>query len=638
MTQGLIKWEYESVEFRDLYNFTTSDFYDCDISKINIKNGSSNYPLGYLAYTKFGATKAIHSIQINPFSLDEYRKKIIKSFLIIIEVDQLRWTSITTKYSTLKEFITALDSELSDDGLIKAYENYSDYLTHQTRIFDSAKKKGITTNTAAGRQKLIRDICEDILGLQSCDHVPKINGRQVQSQATIPAEEGDLTFHLNLYTSAFTELTRFILNNEKYPARINLSHESLAICPDNQWCLPKSKWDEYWTQTKPRNITFDYENCRYRASNKELSDLFIKYPHMEIPSTDANLSQLRSKCKRRLESANSNQFSKTRKVLISWAVRSYFMHFLIITGMNDAVAAGIKFEDVEIKNGGRKFKAIKIRAKRKVVTFEIQNLFLKHFELYLKLRKQILLSCNAKNDALFLLYSRQGEVISFKKNGHISSWINSHNPMVETMPTVTSKQYRAAKGQWISQKHGAELSSFALQHSLKTNLKHYNETTEKIAENEITDYFEKLNTVVLDAKENLITKTVSGACTNKNSPQIDSNTPEDFRGIKPDCKRFEGCLFCDNYAVHANEEDIRKLLSMHFLITNLKEVSDTSESYARTLNPTLERINYIIVKINKDTNSEVDIDLIKEDVYENENLSSYWLQKYEMMDMLGLIS
>ena len=30
----------------------------------------------------------------------------------------------------------------------------------------------------------------------------------------------------------------------------------------------------------------------------------------------------------------------------------------------------------------------------------------------------------------------------------------------------------------------------------------------------------------------------------------------------PNCQQFEHCLFCQHYAIHADDEDVRKLLSL----------------------------------------------------------------------------
>ncbi len=39
----------------------------------------------------------------------------------------------------------------------------------------------------------------------------------------------------------------------------------------------------------------------------------------------------------------------------------------------------------------------------------------------------------------------------------------------------------------------------------------------------------------------------------------------------PNCQQFEHCLFCQHYAVHADDEDVRKLLSLKSLLGYVKQ-------------------------------------------------------------------
>lgn len=638
---NMIPWKYKSYTMDELYALANNNFEGCDLSRLHIIDENHGVSVGHLFYSDRVDNKSRNKIEINPESYNSYHQKIVMTCLESQLGKAIGWDVRRKEIAAISDFLRRFGSDLSDGNLIKRFDEYSLYLEQQTLIYDKRKKTGLTALTAAVKQQVIRNVCVEILGLHSSDNVLKIVGSSKQGQPTIPASEADLIYHLELYTSVFMQLAKFIIYSGEYPFTLKTPDEELSVFPSTVgWCLPAHKKEMYLKSTRADNMGFNFDECRLRTYDELYNFLAARSPERK-PDPVKVKDRLRI-ARRTIDSANADNRCLSRRRLMTWAVKFYYMHFLIVTGMNDSTAAGIRFKDIEITPGGRKLKAIKLRAGGKVVTIEMQTIFIKQFNLYLKLREFILETCNADSDRLFVCFGKGGELRPFAVDGGVSSRINIMNPLVDRIPVVTSRQYRAAKGQWIATRHGAEIASFTLQHSIATNLNKYNEVPQSQADIEMTNYFDSIATRVIDATDidtKKIIEIASGACTAKDSPHQDPSLPEVHSSFKPDCKRFEGCLFCDKYAVHANEEDMRKLMSMQFLIGRQRGFADTEASYEETMRPILERIETILSAImKKNHNLESSFDQIKKDIFDNENLAGYWARKQEMMEETGQIA
>src|SRR4030066_186875 len=65
--------------------------------------------------------------------------------------------------------------------------------------------------------------------------------------------------------------------------------------------------------------------------------------------------------------------------------------------------------------------------------------------------------------------------------------------------------------------------------------------------------------------------------------------------IAPDCHQSEGCLFCDKYVVHADERDVRKLISCRTCIYRTAHLSTSDEYFQSLFGEVLRRIEIILV-------------------------------------------
>jgi len=85
-----------------------------------------------------------------------------------------------------------------------------------------------------------------------------------------------------------------------------------------------------------------------------------------------------------------------------------------------------------------------------------------------------------------------------------------------------------------------------------------------------------------------------GVCTSFGSPHQSVEA-----SIASDCRRAEGCLFCDKFRVHADRRDTRKLLSCRYCIEQTAHLAESEEQFNRLFGPIFERIKIILAEIER---------------------------------------
>lgn len=333
---------------------------------------------------------------------------------------------------------------------------------------------------------------------------------------------------------------------------------------------------------------------------------------------------------------NTNMKSNKRLALGSKAIYAFYMLFLSITGMNDSTAATLKWnDDYLIEKSFQNFRNIKYRAANKVVEFQIQKKFIKDFKKYLKLREFVL--DGNKIDSLFFMGYGSKAHISIKQSiGYLSSYIGMYmrKRIDPDLPLISSRKMRVNKTYQVIQKNGIIAASELAQSSKKTIINSYLGETQESADEQLTKFFNQLNDNVIFTNEKSESISV-GQCKNYNNPKTNIS----LNGIKTNCKQSEGCLFCEHYGCHADEIDVRKLLSLLYVINECKYISKNDEQYTQIYGPVINRIQDILQSIEKQNITMIKmVAEIKEDVFENENLHYYWEHKLSMLIEIGMIT
>jgi hypothetical protein len=155
------------------------------------------------------------------------------------------------------------------------------------------------------------------------------------------------------------------------------------------------------------------------------------------------------------------------------------------------------------------------------------------------------------------------------------------------------------------------------------------------AQEEMGDFLQKVHTAVVDGRHrsNIAEDRATGGCTSKNQPRAIIAAPP----IEPDCKRSEGCLFCDKFRVHADEKDALKLLSAKYVVEQTSRLATSAEEYDRVFGATLKRIDQILFDMGA-ANPAIanDLERLAKKVAMGE-MDSYWGLKMEELIEMGVL-
>src|SRR6185369_5914934 len=149
---------------------------------------------------------------------------------------------------------------------------------------------------------------------------------------------------------------------------------------------------------------------------------------------------------------------------------------------------------------------------------------------------------------------------------------------------------------------------------------------------ELSAFFQQLEKAAVLARGTVVDHGVEiavGDCASYGNPHQVKSAP-----VQSDCKAPEGCLFCDKYKVHADEKDVRKLLSCRYCIQQTAHMVASEEHFQILFAPILTRIASLIEDIDQ---REPGLASRIEQEVERGELDPYWSSKLEMLIELELV-
>jgi hypothetical protein len=604
---------------------------------IRIESMNKSYSMVPLCYLKTKKTAHNNNRLFNVVlaSLDPTSLPFAHSLLHLIASKKLNGEREPTINAHLYEihcFIRFIrESEHSLPSDVEAGQSllreYSDLLQHKMKIYDKQRLQGITSGSASALQRnanswLAAHFNVEVTQLTTGIKLIKKDHRQVQSK--VPLSDDEMTLHFNLYTLLFRQLATIIIDKKELPQKITVWPDKLWIAPvgNKTWIMPAHK------QRQGALRGFNYNTGEFYTKKELISQGY----------TSSQASSAVYYANKAMISSNHEQ-SKLRKTLASWACKAYFMQFLTLTGMNDSIAANLPFEaSYTIESGENNHKVIKWRAHEQEYKFQLQAEFIPDFKRYIVLRKYLLtLNSSMKFPYLFIGSVNKGKVMPLNLVGSASSTIRFHayDLFSNQLSRGTSGELRVSKSIWIRKSYGEGVSAYILQHSIKESNRSYTGKDEETTANEMTDYFEYVNQKLIIPTSNPLntSETPTGKCSDINNPESIGEAP-----VEVNCKPGEGCLFCDKFALHADEKDIRKLLSLNYIIKQLEINSASKDHFNSVYGETMKRIK-IWLDLITEQNDELKAvrQRVAKEVDEHEQLTPYWYHKLEMLEKLGVL-
>jgi len=301
--------------------------------------------------------------------------------------------------------------------------------------------------------------------------------------------------------------------------------------------------------------------------------------------------------------------------------------------------ANLKWENdnfIEETSSSIKLRNIKRRAGNKEVSFTIQSIFMGSFRTFLKLRRFVLNGYDI--DTLFFIGT--GESAKLTSSSSRGSYgILAYESLSALYPELKffgSQAQRQHAKSWSMKKTKGQtfLTAAWLQHSPKVSNQNYPSESRAESQNQMGSYLIYQHNVTMEVEDEELSSV--GGC---NSPEAIPKSNSEFTLVKPDCQKKMTCLFCTHYRIKPITEEIRKVLSMEYVINRHSILHARSQAqFDSVMKPILDRIKLLLEAIkNKHPEIECVITKVEHDVYENQNLHWYWEKRLEQLWELGWV-
>lgn len=633
---------------------------ESDINKykrIALKVGVRYVVFGSWLFTKKKViTRICNEYYIDPDSFEAERILLVKGALkLLFNSSELNIT-LGSKMGHIQILVDWLNSsgnkmptEVNEAKVL--FRTYHKYLEQMVKVHDPRKtnaKRGfrrIGQTYASRAQKTALALLSEIFEVEEKKIkglTPIIPGLSHRELNYVKIDEEKLDETLSYCFQFFEQTADFCLNAKHYPHKIYLlEHEALLVVEptlNSNIITPftggRHDYERYWDIK--RGILRNDAEVEFFVKNTE------QYRNCTWPSKKNRILEqaLESLRKKQviLAAVNQDRSHLYRLELGIRAMRAYFLVLLDVTGINDSTLATIKWEDdnfvEEVAEKG--LRNIKRRAGNKEVLFTIQSIFMKSFRIFLKLRSFILNghTCNT----LFFVGTGEDAHLDgqMAKGGYGSYCYRSLASLYPNLTYTGSRMLRQYKKRWAMKRTKGKtfLVAALLQHKPEISEQFYPHETKAESQNLMGSFFNYQHRIIMKMDPSKQTS-VGGCDSTEHVPQADS----ELLPYKPDCQKKMTCLFCTFYRVKPESDDIRKVVSLEYIINRHSILhARSSEHFELVMKPVLDRIDILLkAMIQRYPQTEVVIDEIRKDVYEYQNLHWYWEAKLQLHWELGWV-
>ncbi|SDH27520.1 hypothetical protein SAMN05216603_107155 [Pseudomonas benzenivorans] len=598
------------------------------------------FDIGSFAYVIRGKNESIFDDRGTPVGIESFvenRRELIMRLLETF-VGQRELTVLTRLRNTeyLIDWLNAKGYRELFASAAQAQQAYRDYTAHLNHQINHQKLKPCTgKNMQVFFSKII-----ELLYPEGSHH---ILAGAVSIIAERGSEEAARTAHVEMYRDVCLAIARqcsaFVLNGQSYPLVVSIRDYEVVGFPSNHGWVGPFKESPLGYNASARRIATVEE---YLAASEKLGRKRPFKSTVKCALAEAKAS---------LDAANRDERYWHRLNVAGLAVKAYASLFLMITGATPTEFQQFNYADaldIEKSPLKKELSAVKFRAGGKATLYSIgQGTGLPLLKEYLKLREWIL--NGATHERLFFSMPSADERVSDSKEFSEFKVVYLLPKFFKTtsgtfldpkVPRLSSRKMRKHKSLGM---HAAGVSpstvAATLNHSVAVNLSTYSEATPEQQEAEFGQFWQAMRHAAkvtversLRSAEGEIT-TATGHCDGFNQPI--SVRDLGTIAIEPNCRTQYGCLYCEHYICHSDEEDLHKILSLQYVINSVRKAAPDAP-HAEALYKELSiRIEFILEAL-AERSDEVKqlVEAIKTKVFEYGELTPFWesrLSRYEKM-------
>lgn len=596
--------------------------------------------VGILCYSKREAPSVgigNRSYWVNPQSLKVSRRELVVNLLDKAFCSDWRQSTFANHAKLIISVIFWCDTngypnflDSLDESLI-AYRDYSDYL------YQMIMAGSISRRFASKKQNTFLLMIELQFGP---DAMVAARRHVARMKSETPVADAPEEQHVSLYVATLLGLARALskqlMEGAQFPFRVDMPGYSTYYF-HSQGNNVKTPYFE------PRAYCLNFEEGRLASVDEYLS-------HSSSTDISCAVKNLRN-ASEFITACNKNLDCAARLKTIAFALNAYNALFLLLTGANPSQFIRLEYsEALEIAEGTvkKEFTAVKFRAQGKLVRYPIGGKQgLRMLREYLVFRAWVLgkekikyLFFNLSNDnnkkekfaAVRLSHSFQSNLFYNRLRGKY---------IPQDIPNISASAGRKFKSIILhALKIKPQIVADVLGHSSQVNLKNYSKGDKSTSFSEFELHWQSVRAAAERVKTtNEITAsddvpTVSGHCEAIGKPkEITVNIP-----IKPNCNTMHGCLYCEHYTCHADEEDARKLLSLLFVIRSVRKLSQDAEHADNLLKDVCIRIEVILKAIAETSERAAEMLFrLRKEVDEYGRLTPFWAARMERYEAMGVV-
>ncbi|MCU4305850.1 hypothetical protein [Acinetobacter ursingii] len=605
------------------------------------------FDIGTLFYSNRLSGEVLSEQQLSA-SFDEKRRYFLQcltDYLLQMSGSDL---SKALFYYTSKIFLDWVDSQKKNfdlsnqDSVIDAYRRYSKYLVDRTLLAD-IDEENLAAHTAKQYQRNAAKLIAYVFDCHEIDIVSQ--AMQVQSQRydvpILPIAEQDHQKTYATLLNVFLEIYRIVVQENDFPAHFK------SVDEENFYF-----YSGFHHQVEKQRIQFDMQSylSKYSAI-PDFPKMLVDFGLAEDSEHRKRLRENRNEVLNKLRQRNEDKRHIERERLASYGLVIGMLLFIAQTGANLDTAQQLQIGTMEIlpSTQGRRFSGTKSRAGGKTVYPEFGVKFEPVFRKILELREWYI-----QDEACDFIFPLRNEIrqlgpVSYSRLQLMKKLFQRIFPK---MIWITPQQWRKHKSSQTVEFSDGDLllEAEVMGHSLDTARNNYARTSFKDAAQQISQFFNELREVAVAKTrtlERIAVQTLDepvdvqtlpvGACTTTNL-QPEKAIGFTAQAPTPNCQQFEHCLFCQHYAIHADDEDVRKLLSLKSLLGYVKQKATDLIKWESQFGVVLHRIDEVLNDLsNTYENLRDRIFSIQEEV-ESGDLDAYWLNHFELLIELGWIS
>ncbi len=608
------------------------------------KTGHTHYlDVTSFCYTKRSAQSGIIGNLVDPTSLVLSRLSTARDIIDFIRGQA--YERAKTHKAIFSSFLQWVDSNYSEIDFLdrnnwrSVYVTYTAHLIQRLNLPPRAPERlaaTVATNYQKGACKFISIATgedERVIKLWATKLRKSMPG--IAGPGTPSATEQDISFAAHI--QYVDEVHRVIFKKENFP--LVLTSQS-----DEDYFL----YDDIGFR-KQKNVKLMYGELTKFPALPTMEALITGSPELSrLSQNSKNDAYAILRAKVLISNSEYRNPYRARNLVIT-ALTAGLLSFIAATGGNLSPVADLRPTDFKPipTSKGRRFLGIKSRAGGKRVEPEFGAKYSSTYNKILDLRQWLL--GKTESALLFPFPRRSGEYGQILYS-HIQSYKHLLHVFLPNVVWVTPAQFRKnVSYQYLKISDGDTLlTAQKLGNTVSTVQTHYGRPALEDVAKEFTFFFDAIQKAAIARGRNQSTIPVTIIQPDATSIEIPGGSCMSAEGLPsiakgfnslspvPSCREPEYCVFCKHYAIHADETDIKRLLSIKFIISVTQQYHDP-EQWTERLSPLQYRIDEILEAISMKLVDANLIDRIQAEV-ECGELDPFWAVHLDALVHIGYVS